>query len=79
MVEKEIGSKRINKWYAPRQQSFRRDDNRNTPNLLDRDDVISISELIRKASFPAYKSLTLALESEISTLVNWVYVLDNLY
>ena len=49
--------------------------------LLDRDDILKISCSVRRAGYPAYTSLSLALEdleSKICTLDNRLYVHNNL-
>ena len=49
--------------------------------LLDRDDILEINNSVRRAGYPAYTSLGLALEdvkSETCTLGNWLYVQNNI-
>ena len=46
----------------------RREDRGNSPNLLGREDNVGVSYSVRRAGFPAYTSLTLALESQICSL-----------
>ena len=46
-------------------------DDQNSPNLLDRDDILGIIYSVRWSSFPAYKSLILAWSQWIVRWVTW--------
>ena len=60
------------------QQTTDSENERNSAKLLDRDDILKISYSGRRAGFQMYASLSLALESEICTRDNRLYVQNDL-
>ena len=51
----------------------------NSAKLLDREDILKMSYPVRKAGYPAYKSLTLGPPGQGSEMGNWFYVQNNFF